>query len=170
MYENDITETTEAVTVAAQKFEDIGDLADLSYSETLEYRVRHPVSGAETTWVWKLAGPAHPVTLELDEATAKRNRDEESKRQAENIARIKANKPPLPDNRTIADLRERNVAYVATRVLGFSPVKLDGALIEFSPDMAKKLLADPAKEWLFNQIVGAVNAKEGFIKSFAAIS
>lgn len=157
-------------TAPVTEFEEIGDLAELSYSDTLEYRVKHPITGSETTWVWTLAGPAHTVTLELDEATARRNRDEESKKQQAAIAAIKANKPPPKDERTLAENRERNAEYIAARVLGFTPVKLDGAVVEYSAEAAKKLLADPSKDWLFNQIAGALGSKEGFIKSFAQTS
>ncbi len=161
---------TETTVAEIPQFEEISDLADLSYSDALEYRVRHPVTGNDTTWVWTIAGPAHPVTLDLDEATTRRNREEESKHQQAAIAAIKANKAPPKNEKTLAENRERNAAYIAGRVLSFTPVKLDGTMIEFSLEAAKKLLADPSKEWLFNQIAGAVNAKEGFIKSFAPTS
>lgn len=149
-------------------FEDIADLADLTYADTLEYRVKHPVTGAETTWTWTIAGPAHPVAVALNEKIERRDQDEESKFTQARIAAAKANKPePKRPNSSQAERIARNAADLAGRVLHFTPIKMNGETIEFSPEAAAKLLSDPAKDWLFGQILNATVSKLGFIKNSA---
>lgn len=152
----------------AAGFEDITDLSDLTYADTLEYRVKHPVSGAETTWVWTIAGPAHPVAVALAEKIERRDQEEESKFTQARIAAAKANKPePKRPNSSYSERAARNAADLAGRVLHFTPIKMNGETIEYSPESTVKLLADQSKDWLFGQIWNAVNSKLGFIKNSA---
>ena len=152
----------------AAGFEDITDLADLTYADTMDYRVKHPITGAETTWVWTIAGPSHPVTVTLNEKIERRDQDEESKFAQARIAAAKANKPePKRPNSSQAERIARNAADLAGRVLSFTPIKMNGELIEFSQENAVKLLSDPAKDWLFGQIFNATVSKLGFIKNSA---
>ena len=43
---------------------DAFDLSDLKSTETDELAIVHPLTGAPTTWVWTLAGPGHPKSIE----------------------------------------------------------------------------------------------------------
>lgn len=157
-----------AVTADATEFEDIGDLSDLSYADTLEYRIINPASGKPTTWVWTLAGPAHSVTLALEEKIMRQEQEEEAKHIQARIAAAKANKPePKRPNSTPAENRAKNAENLAGRVLGFTPVKLDGVMYEYSHENAVKLLADPSKDWIWTQIFNAATSKLGFMRSFA---
>ncbi|PWC96967.1 hypothetical protein [Azospirillum sp. TSO5] len=144
------------------------DLADLAYGETLEYAIKHPVTGVATTWVWTIAGPSHPITIALNEKIEKRDREEESKFTQARIAAAKANKPE-PERPLLSahDRAKRNATDLAGRVINFTPVKLGGKLIEYSPDSVVELLSDLSKDWLFSQVFGAAYNKLGFIPNSA---
>jgi len=54
-----------------------------------------------------------------------------------------------------------------TRTKGFTPIKLDGQLIEYSADAARQLLLDRKKGWLLEQITDYLKDEANFIQPSA---
>lgn len=134
------------------------DLSELDAGDesTLAIKGR---DGKPTTWVWTFYGPGHPRTVALSNRMAKKwlqeSRDKEQ-------AQINGKKWK-PEDRSLDDIRTENVNSIVERTKGFTPVKLNGDVIEFSPDAARKLLLDPRKGALFNQISEFLREEENFM-------
>lgn len=133
------------------------DLGDLAAADTAEMAVTHPVTKIPTTWIWTFAGPGHPATLAVQNKMGMRDRAEAF---AERKALQTGRDPKIPSN---PELAEVNVRRVSGRALHFTPVKLGGREIQFSPDEAHALLKDPKYSWLWVQAFNFINAEDSFI-------
>lgn len=137
------------------------DLSDIDAADESEMVV--VLNGKPTTWVWTFAGPGHPKTIAQGNRIARESlHDAKEKEQARvNNRKWKATEE-APD-----DIRKKNVAYVVERLLGWTPIKLAGEPLAFSPDAATKLLLDPRKVTLLTQALDFINEDKSFIKRSA---
>jgi hypothetical protein len=71
------------------------------------------------------------------------------------------------DEENLDQLRVENVDNIVTRTKSFTPIRLDGQLIEYSPDAAKQLLLDRKKGWLLEQITEYLRDEANFIQPSA---
>jgi hypothetical protein len=139
------------------------DLSDLDAGDEGELLIRHPKTLEPTGWIWTFYGPGHPVTISLSnrvagaalkKATARRQAQINGKKWKE-------------DEESLDQLRVENVDNIVTRTKSFTPIKLDGQLIEYSPDAAKQLLLDRKKGWLLEQITEYLRDEANFIQPSA---
>ena len=135
------------------------DLGELAAANTAELAIIHPKTKAETGWVWTFAGPGHPQTQELWNKLGMRDR---AKDFANDKAIRSGRDPKIPTN---PELVEINVPRYAGRALHFTPVKLNGRMIEFSPEEAHRLLKNPNYGWLWVQVYNFLNAEDSFIEA-----
>ena len=114
------------------------DLSAMDAQDEGELVIRHPKTLEPTGWTWTFHGPGHPVTIEL----ANRVAGASLKRAAARRQAQANGKKWKEDEETLEQIRVENVDNIVMRTKGFTPIKLDGELIEFSADAAKRLLLD----------------------------
>jgi hypothetical protein len=139
---------------------------DLSAVDALDEGVlviKHPKTLEPTGWIWTFYGPGHPVTIELSSRVAGAAlKKAAARRQAQ------ANgKKWKEDEESLEEIRAENVDNIVTRTKGFTPIKLDGQMIEFNADAARKLLLDRKKGWLLEQIAEYLRDEANFIQPSA---
>jgi hypothetical protein len=71
------------------------------------------------------------------------------------------------DEESLEQIRVENVDSIVTRTKNFTPIKLDGQIIEYSPEAAKRLLLDRKKGWLLEQIAEFLREEANFIQPSA---
>jgi hypothetical protein len=99
----------------------------------------------------------------------------QSDRQAREVLRTARQKEQAAVNRkkwieperSPDDVREENVRLFGERVLGWTPVRLDGADYPFSQENVRKLLLDPAYGRVYNQLAQHFAADDSFTKRSA---
>jgi hypothetical protein len=121
------------------------------------------MNGSPTTWIWTFAGPGHPKTVELENREARDRLHTE--RQIEQ-QRINGKKVKLPEQ-TVDEIREKNVNWIVSRLLRWSPVRINGEDYPFSPENARALLSDRRKVELFTQALEFLAADASFEKRSA---
>lgn len=140
------------------------DLDHLDAKDESELVIRHPTTGEPTTWTWTFYGPAHPATVALADRVSK---DALKKLAAQRQARINGKKYKDDDEQTLAQIRAENVDNIIARTKTFSPVKLGGTEIAFSPAAARELLLDRRKGWLLAQVMEFLADETSFIQPSA---
>lgn len=115
------------------------DLSQLDTSDEAQMVVLS--NGRPTGWVWTFAGPGHPKAIALSTKVSRERLHREADQEQ---ARVNGRKWKA-EAETPDDLAKRNADYVADRLLGWSPVKLNGEPYPFSAENARKLLLDPKK-------------------------
>ena len=139
---------------------DIFDIATIATEETAEMTVNHPVTGAPTTWVWTVAGPGHPVTVQVDSERA-----EEAKREETAIRRAQANgRVYKPDARTADEESRITAQRFARRVLAWTPVKFNGADYPHSQENVVKIFRDPKYFSVYRQLLEFITDEKSFMK------
>lgn len=139
------------------------DLSSLDAIDEGHLVIRHPTSGEPLDWIWTFFGPSHPDTVALaDRVTRDALRKASARRQA-----IANGRKWKEDEQSLDDIRRENVANIVARTKMFTPVKLNGELLEFSRDKAGELLLDRRKGWLFKQVAEYLAAEENFIQPSA---
>jgi hypothetical protein len=139
------------------------DLSAMDARDEGELDIRHPKTDAPTGWIWTFYGPGHPATV----AVANRVADAALKKAAaRRQAQINGRKWK-EDEESLEQLRAENVDNIIARTKGFTPIKLDGQVIEFSADAAKRLLLDRKKGWLLDQIADYLRDQVNFIRPSA---
>lgn len=139
------------------------DIADLDAADEAEMAVA--VNGTVTTWVWRFAGPGHPKSVEQSNRLGRQRLFEDRERDQ---ARVNGRKYKAREE-TPDEVRGRNVAVVVDRLLGWSPARLNGETLTFSPEAATKLLADPRKVALLNQALEFLGDEKAFTKRSATV-
>lgn len=154
------------VSVAAAAAKGVSlDLADFDSLDEADMQVMHPDNGAPTNWVITFAGPGHKQTVEFSEKQAReRLREDREKEQA----RVNGRKWKAQDE-SVAELREKNLNWIASRILRWTPVKINGEEYPFSKENAMKLLSDPRKGNLFQQCLDFLSADQSFTKRSGTI-
>ena len=141
---------------------DLFDISALDAFDTAEMKVQS--NGRPTSWIWTFAGPGHPQAMALLNKLSRERLRRESDQEA---ARVNGRKwqPEQEDPETIG---KRNAEYVAGRLLGWSPVKLDGEDYPFTHDNAVRLLMDPKKGALAVQALEFLSEQRSFLQRAAA--
>lgn len=121
------------------------------------------VNGAPTGWKWTFAGPGHPKSIEQSNRLA---REELAEQRAIQQARANGKKWKASDE-TPDELRRENVANVVERLVGWSPVKIDGKDFAFTPENATLLLADPKRVGLLTQALEFLADENSFTRRSA---
>jgi hypothetical protein len=149
---------TKVVSADAAK---IVDVAQFDAADEAEMVVH--LNGQPTTWVWVFAGPGHPVSVKQSSRIAReRLREERLKEQA----RVNGRKWTPPDD-NFDTVQDRNIDYVVERLLRWTPVRMGGEDLPFSPENARKLLADPRKTTLLAQALEFLTEDESFTRRSA---
>lgn len=138
------------------------DVSDLDAGDEAILYIKDS-SGKQTSWAWTFYGPGHPKTVALATRVSRKFLQEErDKMQAQvNGKKWKA------EERSLDDVRNENVANILERLKDFTPVKLNGEVITYSPEAARKLLLDPRKGALFSQVAEFLREEENFMKPSA---
>lgn len=143
------------------------DLAEFDPIDEAQMVVKNPKSGQPTTppWVWTFYGPSHPKTIELiNEVSREAMRDERLKEEA----RVNGRKWK-GDERSVNEVRERNLRRIVGRVKSWTPVLIEGETLTYSPEATLKLLLDYRRSWLFKQISDFLGDDETFMKPSASV-
>lgn len=138
---------------------EIFDLADLKAANTAELAIIHPVTKLATTWVWTFAGPGHPVTRALSERLGKKDRAEAFQREK---AMFTGRDPKEKSNNEVI---AENALRFGGRVLGWTPIVMNGQELAYSQQKAIEILADPDYGWLYTQVFNFLRDDETFLKS-----
>ncbi|MGS1095879.1 branched-chain amino acid ABC transporter [Aquamicrobium terrae] len=116
---------------------------DLSDFDTVDEDVMtvKTKDGTETTWTWTFAGPGHPKTVEQSNRLAKeRLRREKAQEQA-----VVNGKKWKAEDETPDEALDRNVKLVTDRLLGWSPINLNGTPFPYTVENANLILKDRRK-------------------------
>jgi hypothetical protein len=138
------------------------DLSDLEAGDEANLAIKNS-AGKVTTWIWTFYGPGHPKTVALANRVSKRWLQEAREKEQAQVNQKKWK----PEERSLDDVRAENVRNIVERTKSFTPVKLNGETIEFSPEAATRLLLDPRKGALFTQISEFLKEEENFMRPSA---
>ena len=142
---------------------DAFDLGSVVVQDTATLTISHPITGEPTTWTMQIAGPGHPETVAIaNELTRQRLHLEREQEQA----RVNGRKWKAPD--VDAEQQRRDLAQrFARRILGWSPVTMNGEPFAYTRENAVRLLHEPAYGWVATQFYDFVAADAAFIGSSA---
>jgi hypothetical protein len=132
------------------------DLSDLDYSDEATMTV--VIKGKPSDWTWTFAGPGHEKTIEQRNRMSRERLHREHEQEQ---ARVNGKKWTAPEE-SVAAVRDRNIAFVVDRLLGWSEFKFGGAVYPFSPENARKLLSDPKKGALLVQALEFLSDDQAF--------
>jgi hypothetical protein len=139
------------------------DLSAVDALDEGELVIKHPKTLEPTGWTWTFYGPGHATTIELSNRVAGAAlKKAAARRQAQANGR-----KWKEDEESLDQIRVESVDNIVTRTKGFTPIKLDGQLIEFSADSARRLLLDRKKGWLLEQISDYLKDEANFIQPSA---
>jgi hypothetical protein len=155
---NMITDTDSAAVAADENKPFEIDVADIDAADESDMTV--VVNGKPTTWIWTFAGPGHVKSIaQANRVSRERLHEDKEKEQARvNGKKWKASEE-APD-----EIRRKNVNFVVERLIRWTPVKLSGEALPFSPEAATKLLLDPRKISLLSQALDFLGEDKSFIK------
>lgn len=139
------------------------DIGELDARDEAELAIKHPSTGEPTTWIWTFYGPGHPKTIEIANRVS---REALHKLAAQNQARINGKKWK-EDEEPIDKIRSDNVDNIVARTKGFTPININGGVIQFSAESARGLLLDRRKGWLFSQVIEFLREDENFMQPSA---
>lgn len=142
------------------------DIDEIKALDTAEVAVVHPFSGLPTTWIWTLAGPGHPKSIEASNIVL---RDMLRTQRMREQAQANRKKWIEPD-RSPDETRLENVKSFALRVLGWTPCRINGADYPYSFDNVVALLMNQAYNKLYAQLLEYFTSDEGFTKPSATTS
>ena len=151
------------------------DLDALAYADQAEVKITHPHDAAKAVlFSVILAGPGHPQTLAQEEEERRADLEEMEKYQREAREALDAGLPTPrhpEQRRTVAELRVRNAARVAARIISSSgQVKFGGEVINLTPVTATAVLADPNVPFIYEQIFTFLRNRENFTPTSAKAS
>jgi hypothetical protein len=113
------------------------DLAALAAVDEAEMEILDG-NGAKTGWRWTFSGPAHPITIKLDNEANTRAVERQKA-----ITRAQVNgKKWGGDDETADDIRDRNIRYIVTRLLRWSDMTMEGQPFPCTPENARMILSD----------------------------
>ena len=139
------------------------DLSAVDAQDEGELVIRHPKTLAPVDWTWTFYGPGHQITVDLSNRVAQAALKRAAARRQAQVN----GKKWKEDEESLDQLRAENVDNIVTRTKGFTPIKLDGQLIEYSADAARQLLLDRKKGWLLEQITDYLKDEANFIQPSA---
>ncbi len=115
--------------------------------------------GVLTTWVWTFAGPGHSKTIEQNNRMARAALLAQAEKEA---AQVNGRKWVAPES-SVEESMAKNVTWIVERLIDWSPVKINGELVPFSAEAARKLLSDPRKSDLYSQAVDFLASNKSFM-------
>jgi hypothetical protein len=139
------------------------DLSAIDAQDEGELVIRHPKTFAPTGWVWTFYGPGHAATVALSNRLAGAALKKAAARRQAQVNGRKWKE----DEESLDQLRAENVDNIIARTKGFTPIRLDGELIEHGSDAARQLLLDRKKGWLLEQITDYLRDEANFIQPSA---
>ncbi|MBR1198825.1 branched-chain amino acid ABC transporter [Bradyrhizobium sp. AUGA SZCCT0158] len=139
------------------------DLASLDAQDEMTLDIIDPRSGKPTGWVWTFYGPGHTKTVELSDRISRRILSQAREKER---ARVN-NKKWKGDDQTPDEVRGELIDVLVGRTKGFTPVKLNGELIEYSEAAARRILLDPRKGPVLNQISEFLRDDDSFLQRSA---
>lgn len=145
---------------------DAFDIDVLRSTDTEELAILHPVTGEPTTWIWTLAGPSHPASIEQSDRLARENLRTQRLREQAVVNRKKWTEPEV----TPEENRRENANLFAARVVGWTPARINGQDYPFSRENCAKLLLDPAYGRVFIQIAEYFQSERSFTQRSATSS
>lgn len=145
---------------------DAFDIDELRATDTDDLAINHPVTNAPTSWVWTLAGPGHPRSIEAANTQAREGLRLQRLREQAIVNRKKWTEP----ERSPDQMREENAKSFAARVLGWTPARINGQDYPFSSENVTKLLLDPAYGRVYLQLLEYFGADDSFTKRSATTS
>lgn len=139
------------------------DLSTVAASDTAEMEFRHPITNEKTGWKITIAGPGHPVTMDISKRLQRERlqRDKAIERARANGSKWKG------DDSDPDEERQRNAQNVSVRILGWSEVHFDGKPFTYSKDAALALMLEPKFVHVQNQIIDFLNSEASFTTSSA---
>lgn len=140
------------------------DLGEFDSVDEAGLVIRDPRTDAPTTWVWTFYGPAHPKTVELVNRISREQLKEAREKEAASVNGRKWK----PSGDAPEELLDRNVSNVVARVKGWTPIRINGENLTFSPETTKALLMDRKKAWLLTQIGDFLRDDASFTKASAS--
>jgi hypothetical protein len=132
------------------------DLSEIDAVDEAEMTVVS--NGKLTSWTWRFAGPGHQQTREWGD---KRARDMLHRERMQEQARVNGKKWKAEEE-TPEQRRSDNADIVLGRLLGWSPIKMNGQDYPFSRENAKALLLDPRKGQLLTQALEFLGEESSF--------
>jgi len=138
---------------------DAFDIDELRSSDTAELNMVKPSDGTLSGWVWTLAGPGHPATIEQANQAARQSLRIAKKKEEAAVSRKKWIEP----DRTPDEVREENARAFAARVLGWTPATIKGEIYPFSTENVVKLLLDPNCGRVYVQLLEYFGADDSFM-------
>ena len=139
------------------------DLSLVDAQDESELVIKHPKTLEPTGWIWTFYGPGHAVTTALSNRIAGAALKKAAARRQAQVN----GKKWKEDEESLDQLRADQVDGIVTRTKGFTPIKLDGQMIEYSAEAAKALLLDRRKGWLLEQISEYLRDEANFIQPSA---
>jgi hypothetical protein len=139
------------------------DLSAIDAQDEGELVIRHPKTLEPTGWTWTFYGPGHAETIALSNRVAGAALKKAAARRQAQINGRKWKE----DEESLDQLRTENVDNILARTKSFTPTRLNGELIEYSPNAARKLLLDRKKGWLLEQITEYLRDEANFIQPSA---
>lgn len=134
------------------------DLSAVMPSDTSAYEMKAPGTGAPTGWKITLAGPGHAKAIAWSNEQQRKGlrRQAQIEAQQANGRKIKA------EDRDLDEVRRDNIGWVVSRILDWTPVKIEGEVFAFSDESAAKLLLKPTMGWAFVQLIDALADERTF--------
>lgn len=116
-----------------------------------------------TGWVWQISGPGHEKAVKYQAEQSRK-----ALRKAKLIEQAQVNgKKYVPEDRTADEQKRDNMAWIASRVLGWTPMALPFITgnkdpIPFSDENVIKVLMHEKMGFVFTQLVEAVTEDKRF--------
>ena len=139
------------------------DLTGFLPANTVMKEIMKPGGIEGTGWMVELAGPGHPKVVEFDDAAARKS----LRRAAQLEAQQANNRKVKPEEKDLEEFRKENMAFVVSRIVGWTPVKAFGKTWEFSDANAIELLSKPEMRGAFTQILEWIGDERTFTKGSA---
>lgn len=117
-------------------------------------------NGQPTTWRWIFAGPGHPKGIAQ---TTRLSREELQTKKLRTMA-LANGLPYIPPDESVDQVRAKNVEFVLERLIGWTPVKINGEMVPFSEENARAMLMDPRKGNLFSQAYNFLSSERSFMR------
>lgn len=142
------------------------DLLASASNDTAVLEILKPNGLDSTGWRVTFAGPAHAKAIAWQNEETRKNL-----RRQQRIEQAQVNgKKYKPEDRDPDDVRHDNVAWIVSRIIDWTPVRLGpGEPIVFSEASATELLLNPKLGWVFTQMVDFLADERSFTKASAKI-
>lgn len=142
---------------------DFVDISAFVPEESAVFEVMKPGGIEGTGWKITFGGPSHPKAVAWQDASAQRQlRQDRMKEQA-----ITNGRKWKAEDETVDSVRSRNVDWVISRIVTWTPVSLGGGKIEFSDSAAKELLLKREMQWALLQMMEFLNDERSFTQRSA---